>query len=348
MGFPDHLSLAAASKFPDDVGEAMDWIMTKQAVDKMEDVDKDNDPPLKHNIASQNKQNIQSYQYEEANGYNAENEDDDEDNEINEINENENEHQNDKDQDQHQHQNQYNDDDKNYFEQNQEEDPINNNNKNPFQPSLEPLQDADKDSIDKYKQHSLHLSLKNNHSNSISEAISTADIVIKGEYNPDASPDSMLIISDLISAVLNEDENDLGDKYPDHMIKPFMRWTNKIRDVKLNKMYYAEICQYLLVDHKRVKNLYAFDKINQVFKNVETIESYHTGWINKFYLELLLKILDNIRYLEYSKLHKIYLNDINNMGSMDNDIDKYKLLFRQKNWDIQKGVSNLIVSRYYG
>eukprot|EP00486_Rosalina_sp_Unknown_P000716 CAMPEP_0201569594 /NCGR_PEP_ID=MMETSP0190_2-20130828/11368_1 /ASSEMBLY_ACC=CAM_ASM_000263 /TAXON_ID=37353 /ORGANISM="Rosalina sp." /LENGTH=252 /DNA_ID=CAMNT_0047992081 /DNA_START=29 /DNA_END=784 /DNA_ORIENTATION=+ len=210
MGFPDHLSLAAASKFPGDVEEAMDWIMTKEAVDKMEDVEKDPDPPSKpiNNIASQNnKPNIQPYQYEEANGYHAENEDED-DNDNQNI----------------QNQNQYIDDDKNY-----EEPIINNDNQhqNQFQiePSPEPQQEPDKDSIDKYKQHSPHLSLKNNHSNTISEAISTADIVIKGEYNPDTSPDSMLIISDLISAVLNEDDNDeMNDKYPDHMMKPFIRW----------------------------------------------------------------------------------------------------------------------------
>merc|ERR1712154_196740 len=153
----------------------------------------------------------------------------------------------------------------------------------------------------------------------------------------------MLIISDMISAVLSDN---VENKYPNNTIKPFIRWTNKIKEVKLNSFYYQEICNYLSVDHKRVKNLYAFDKINMVFKNVEVITSYHTGWVSSYYLEVLLEILGNIHYLEYSKLNKIYLNDIKNMGSLS-DFEKYQKLFRQKNWNIEKDVSNLIVSRYF-
>jgi len=135
-----------------------------------------------------------------------------------------------------------------------------------------------------------------NNNNNISSALQIADIVIKGEYNPDASPESMLIISDMINAVLSDN---MDNKYPDHTIKSFLEWTDKIKEVKLNSFYYQEICNYLLMDHKRVKNLYAFDKINEVFKNVEIIEAYHTGWISLYYLELLLDVLDKIHYLEY-------------------------------------------------
>eukprot|EP01084_Bolivina_argentea_P254664 428178_1 len=35
MGFPDDLSLAAASKYPNDIEDAMEWLMSKQTINKM-------------------------------------------------------------------------------------------------------------------------------------------------------------------------------------------------------------------------------------------------------------------------------------------------------------------------
>merc|ERR1712228_374151 len=178
----------------------------------------------------------------------------------------------------------------------------------------------------------------------ILKELQTANKFIKGEYDPDTNIESMLILSDMIGAVLTDNKN---DKYSNDTIESFITWTNKVKAITLNSFYYQDICNlYLTGNHKRVKNLFAFDKINEVFKNVEVITAHHTGYCSLYYLELLLHVLDNINCLEYSKLHKIHLNDINNIGSLS-DFEKYQAIFRQKTWNIEKGVSNIIVSRYY-
>eukprot|EP01084_Bolivina_argentea_P053542 98299_1 len=169
--------------------------------------------------------------------------------------------------------------------------------------------------------------------NEMSETLQTADIIIKGEYNMDASDECMIVISDMIQAVLL---NDNSGQYPNADIQSFLVWTNTIKEVKLNSFYYEDICNQLLMDDKRVKNLYAFDEINEVFKDVEQITAYHTGWISLYYLELLLDVLNRIQTLEYSKLNKICLNDINNIGSL-NEFEKYQAVFKQKNWNIEQG-----------
>ena len=254
MGFPEDLSLAAASKYPDNIEEAMDWLINKQAIDKVlkdENIDPmDQDLPH-HHSQSEHKQSqqIQPHFYEEANGYHASNDDDDEDEEEDEQNYNKNNHNN------HNH---------NSYDQHDEEDEDLAPNQD-----KEPMNNHHENEQNEYKQQE-SISINNNN---ISEAISTADIVIKGEFSPDTSDEAMLIITDLMNTILNENVN---DKYPTHIVKPFLRWTDKIQYVKLNSMYYQQICDYLLVDHKRVKNLYAFDKINKIFPNVESIEAFHS------------------------------------------------------------------------
>merc|ERR1719433_974199 len=106
---------------------------------------------------------------------------------------------------------------------------------------------------------------------SISEALRAAECVIKGIYDPDLSSDSMLRIAEMIGIVLSENES---APYSEHEMSQFMRWTESVEEVTLNKMYHDEICESLLVQHDRVRNLYAFDRLNAVFQNVESMECH--------------------------------------------------------------------------
>eukprot|EP01084_Bolivina_argentea_P275536 469930_1 len=244
MGFAEDISREVAQIFPDNLNDAMDLIINKEAIDKIvnEQIDEDN-----QNNDSKSEQGL-------TDPHNV---------------------------------------------QNQQED-IHRHS----------IVDYDADYNNNNGDHHADPDDNSNHV-SISETLQTADIVIKGEYNPYTSSESMLHLCDLIRHALSQDTVS-----PHTMTKPFVSWSNEVKAVHLNSFYYEDICRCLLMKHKRVQNLYAFDKINELFLNVEVIETFHTGWISLYYLEALLQILDNIHYLEYTKLHKIHLHDINNMGSI--------------------------------
>ena len=305
MGFPAHIALGAAKQFPDDIGEAVDWIQNKEAIDailhqqsgqsELRSEHKDNHPhtgPL-----HENHQNID-------NGYHAEYEDDEFENE-----------------------------------------PTDSTNTDDQHGDGQRPKDGNTSSKDHDDDQSLESAAC-----SISEALRAAESVIKGIYDPDLSPDSMLMIAEMIGVVHSEaacsEDSQRNEQYPEHVMTPFIRWTESVETVTLNKMYHEEICQSLLMQHDRVRNLYAFDRLNMVFQNVQRMECHHTGWVSLYFLELLLEILERIRSLEYSQLDTICLHDINNMGSLT-DSAKYEALFEAKQWKIEKGVSSLTLSRLY-
>lgn len=292
MGFPAPIALQAAKQFPDDIGEAVDWIQNKEAIDAIlcqQRVEaecrceqKQNDCIPSTGPLHENHENID-------NGYHAEYEDEDED-----------------------------------------EEPPNNQN----EPSPDPPIDIDAD--------------PENARCSISEALRAAESVVKGVYDPELSSDSMLMIAEMIGIVLSESNrspmNEKTATYSEHEMSSFQRWTKSVDEVTLNKMYHDELCQSLLTQHDRVRNLYAFDRLNAVFQNVQRIECHHTGWVSTYFLELLLEILERIQCLEFSKLNAIHLHDINNIGSLS-DFSKYQTLFELKSWKIEKGVSSLTLTR---
>merc|ERR1712154_441163 len=112
-----------------------------------------------------------------------------------------------------------------------------------------------------------------------------AECVVKGIYDPDISSDSMLMIAEMIGVVLS-DYNPSNQTYSEQTMAPFVRWTESVESVTLNKMYHDEVCQSLLSQHDRVRNLYALDRLNVVFQNVERFECHHTGWVSLYFLEL--------------------------------------------------------------
>lgn len=148
-------------------------------------------------------------------------------------------------------------------------------------------------------------------------------------------------IWDLISYTIQNIEN--NNQLPLNWIQQcFIKWTeNKFKihfDLNELRNLYPKIAEYftLIISNKNnIHNLLSFDKINVIFKNVEEIDQWNTGYVNSDYIYGLLSVVTKINKINKSKLYKICLWGVENIDAFP-DLVKYQSIFTDKHWKFAK------------
>eukprot|EP01084_Bolivina_argentea_P253653 426185_1 len=160
-------------------------------------------------------------------------------------------------------------------------------------------------------------------------AISKFGKLIKGDENIKMLPVSLQIIESLISNTNN---------YPNYVSKSFKKWCavkKQILIVMENSPW--KLLQYFLFNG--VNNLLRFDKINDVFKNIEQITCIAAETVLDLakYFDNLLQILTTINEMKFSKLNRICLRRFATFFAISQfeQFEHYQSLFIDKKWKIQ-------------
>eukprot|EP01084_Bolivina_argentea_P223930 378773_1 len=192
------------------------------------------------------------------------------------------------------------------------------------------------------------------------EALVSLEIIfarekMTGKLTKKVSDEASNIINNLFDYSLKNSSNINND----YISQLFQNWTRKIDMIHIFRSNVKKyFCDLKIWSENKVPNkiygytiydnLVKYHEINQIFKNVTSIEFRDIGTVNVSYLKATLSTLKAIQNLKYSKLRKIRLYDVQIMY-LNTDFSAYQQFYRKIGWEIKEvkmGQSRLIREKF--
>lgn len=148
----------------------------------------------------------------------------------------------------------------------------------------------------------------------------------------------------------SEDAHSAADTLvPRYVADSFSKWTASKERVVIDlgrlKTSYPVMGE-LLLERESVPNLVAMERVNAVFKELQSIECRKIGTVDPpTYIPLLISVLEGLNAMEHSKIDTIHLNDIDNVYAFVANFEKLQSAICKQSWKIEHAVSSLTISR---